>query len=733
MTGRGRRRGFNLIGLVILILALGVTAIVLSNLARQARRSSHWFCDAQQAHDLADAGLKQVVALLAKVGDRNAAQAAGPLGPALVSILDALSSAGDAGTQVVVLSSDRISTLPDAVDRLLSRLGPFSPKLEVVVKVVAKEPLWSGLLDGLPPDPREKKGRIRIIASASVVGATGIRESRSIVMEKEYKQVCVLPSLLGRFALFVQDGPGKDPNFVKLRFDPVTGDSAPEALSPLPLIVRSESVVRLVDRRLHGLDRSAIVTGIQEGRFLDRQGWVYLGGAEGKTWKLRLAHGYGEYGESPLLPGWRFRALFKGQASEDGSFAKRFKQAFDAEGPCKAEFVDSTMDGLHHFHHGFASNYELIGQDPAIFPLLQTPQGQRLRVDLGPGETSCLRLFGSPDGFSPTLVFGPVDREFVRRAWIQTTTGPSDGPCPHAGGMSFPLFRLPDHGPGTQRILLSAFGSAYAFEECGTAPIGDAFVRSLPTVLDPRGSGFYAPNGMLVRSRDVAQPRRWSSELLPWLGEIPDAGGTLPEEAVFRLYHGDLPATGSDPLYVGRLENGFRAFQSSLKLRVVRAVTPKTFRKEMLSGTTLRLPGVVLVQTADNEPLVLGPIDSVKQGGLLVTAGPITIAGNILRNPSTEPLTLVSLKKDIVIKDEAAVVEAYLVALCGKVRFPAGDLTLFGGMACRELDLDTLKNAPARRLIRHATKMDPAHPAATDYVRVFYGREARMVVGGERP
>jgi hypothetical protein len=122
----------------------------------------------------------------------------------------------------------------------------------------------------------------------------------------------------------------------------------------------------------------------------------------------------------------------------------------------------------------------------------------------------------------------------------------------------------------------------------------------------------------------------------------------------------------------------------------------------------------------------------VEQGGILVSRGPIKIEGNILRGPSKEPLTIVSGKGDIILSPGVEIVEAYLVALSGKVRFSSSAVTVVGGIAGREFDLEAIRSAPAVRTLHYAEDLDPIGSGADGFHRTYYGGEERIsVIGGD--
>ena len=716
------KRGFGLPGLIFLLMILAVMGIALFQLARQARRSSDWFFLAQIAYDLADSGAKRVMHSLQTHGGPGSIQG-DPMQSGFQSLFQALSRAQPMSRSICFLSTNRPESLSPHVEAQLRLHASLDPRLEVSVQVAELEPLWAGSLAGLPSDPREVRGRIQLNAWASVTNSIGICVTRSISIERGFKKISILPPLLGRFSLFVEQQSPQDINFVKVKRDTETGDGH-TAPGPIPLVVRSGLAGRAVEAGSNGLNRSELTSAFKDSMFLDRQGWVYLGNPGAKPWKLRLAHGFSGEGESHLLPGYYTRAMVNGSKSDEELFERRFQEAFSRASRCSAT-LGSPGDGLYHLHHGFAEEYELIGLSPGRQYLVQGMDGRRAKLEMGPGDASALRLFGTPAATSPTLVFGPVERVTMRKAVIQCTFGATDAMCMTPGRFIFPLLLLRDHIPTVREALLSTFGTPEQYEEYGPRISTTMFTQSLNVVLDSNGGGYYGTSGILHRSRRAVPKRAFTSVLLPWLGSIPNLDG-LSQDAKRRLWSGDLDAPR---LFRGTLDGGMRAFYEALCTKAVVRVNPEAVGRKIRVGSALKVPGVTVVD--QQEPLVLGLIDRVEAGGILVNRGPIHITGNILRGAAKEPLTLVSGSGDIVISPGVEIVEAYLVALCGKVRFSPTPVSIVGGLAAHELDVEGLRSLPAARTIRYAEDMDPTGSALDSSYRVYYGGEERVSVSGE--
>lgn len=675
------RRGFSLIALIAVVLALGLSAVALAAMTGQSQRSSRWFQHAQLAHGLADAGLKEAVARIVRADSLERARR---LGTSHAELFAAMSSG--AGTRVALFGG----ALPPALAEHVRALAGFGPGLEVSARVVESSPLWEGELSGLAPADGERRGRLSITSSATVGGGTFARVARSVVLELDYKVVSQRPPLVGRFALFAAERNAAALDAVKVRFDELTGDGV-SGEGPSPLVVGSRGAPAAVDVATGDVDRRPV----QAADPVDRNGWIYLGG--GEPWKLKLAHGYSDRGESLLLPGARVPSPFR-SAAEDEGFRARLKADMSASGRCEIDFAEPG-DGLAYFHHGFAENYAGIGgaRDP-----------RSLAFDVGPGTASCLRLFGTPDAFAPTVVFGPVQALSVRRASITGVMGPP-GECFAPGRMTWHLLRHRDHGPSTRRLLEHAFGSATAVDEEGSRVVEEPFAAALAPALYAV-SGSLVPDGSLSGAPTDGAPL--SSRLLPWLGV---GRGGVAEASLRRLWAGELESPG---LFRGNLADGLGAFVAALARKVTFSLEPSRALARLVRDGTLSVPGVVMVDAS----LALGPIARIERGGVLIARGPITIEGDIARGEGGEPLTLVSLEGDIRFDPGVTKVEAYLVAAGGRVEMPPHALTVLGGCASRTLDVAGLSaGGRVRRRVLHDRAFDPAAPDAAGALRVCFG------------
>ncbi|MBI4859405.1 MAG: hypothetical protein HY815_03985 [Candidatus Riflebacteria bacterium] len=213
----------------------------------------------------------------------------------------------------------------------------------------------------------------------------------------------------------------------------------------------------------------------------------------------------------------------------------------------------------------------------------------------------------------------------------------------------------------------------------------------------------------------------YASDLLPWLCSLPAVGG-LPPEVEKKLWEGAMTSSGK--LFEGNLGNGLLAFHAAMREKVTYQFQSRdSFRRRCLAGGTLRLPGIAVI--GESETLQLPAIQKVADGGILLHSGEIRVTGDITRGGTGEPLTLVSLQKDIVIGPGVGRIEAQLIALDGSVRFGStNDVVIEGGVSTRTLALEDLRDRPAHRVVRYAPELDPLGPTRATAVRVFFGGKA---------
>lgn len=732
------RRGINLVGLIVLVLAMVGIGVGMMRLAQQAGRSGHWFHDGQLAHDLADAGLKQTLYQLTRTNSLAAVPSAPPeLQSALRAVFQAVTGGQSAGSIDLMTKA---TGYPPAIASLIKRIKDHAPLVEVDLEVkltmAPATPLWPGLLEGVPALQGERKGSIRLQSKAMVKFPLGIPMTRRVILEKGYKVINLVPPVLGRFSLFVQDSPPVDPNQVPMKFtQPGTGASDGNAKvdsSAYPLVLESPVKGVLVAPGATVLDRAAFVTSISDTKFLDKQGWVYLGGTAAAPWKLNLAHGYGEYGESPLLPGFRPTTptpfVPDPTGFNDRIAAEVTSQLAIANSACSAN-LGGPGDGLYTVLHGFANNYELISLPTGGERVVQQG-GTRADLmkfdDVTPDGTSCFRLFGEPGACSPTLVFGPAKRLVMQRAMVWALIAGIG--CTKAGRRRFHCFRWQKHGPREERIIAAGFQSEANYKLFGTTVRDDRpFAESLQVVLSAQGNGTYGSMGLLTQSGTGGTDKTFSSDLLPVLQNFQPATG-LPPAALTALVNGTLD---SPDLYKGNLSAAFKAFNAVMEKKLTYYVKPEAFTPAILDSGKLTVRGAILVDQPG--PLAIPAIIEIKEGGILMTQGPISINGDIVHGTVTppaqpEPLTLVSLKGDITIGAGVRNIEAMLVALDGQVKF-AGDVTITGGIATKVLDPKTIVQGGKKR-IKYSADIDPNGPNRTVF-KVFYGGEDRVACVGE--
>lgn len=710
---RAPRRGFNLVGLVFMFLLMLVVGGAVSRFARQSGRSGHWFLLSQSAYALASSSLKEAMATLE---EQNSPADPGPLQDLLASMV-----AGAPSGETVLFAGS--TGLPPSLQVQVDRLAADDYLAELTVTLRAKDqgPLLAEAVGGIPPDPRERKGRLILDCRAGVTNALGTTVARTIRMERWYKVLGARPALVGRFVLMVEESPDQEVNDVGVEVQrrSVTspgGDGQLEAGSRRPLVVVPGVTARQIDENSYALERGTLAAAVGgDEAFLDKQGWIYLGGAgSGQPWELRLQHGLGDTGESFQLDGHLRFAFFRMDPSLDRTFRSAIEARLRTVSRCQPDLMGAAH-GLRYQDHGWVGNWELIGIQSSR-SVQQAGTRSRFVVPGEAGRSSLLRLWGTPQEVSPTLVFGPVVASFMRKAFV--SVGLAN--CPQAGTQLLPVFFPGEDPPRAASVLAAGFGSFLATHG-SQLPRRRAYLVGLEQVLDVGVSGRYNSLGTLMPSAlggpAPPGPTHFSSTLIPSLPPLPSGGG-LGEDVVRPLFQGDLAIP---QLFQGNLAAGLPAFLTVLGKRLAYQVTPEGREASLARVLTsdagapaLRVPGAIHFTGPDE--LVLPRIDRILEGGVLVADGPIRITGDLLRGGG-EVVTLVSLGGDIRVEG-ASRVEAALLAPTGMVRFPGGDCTFRGMLGGRRLDLGGIRTQALR--LEYDPDLDPLGAPGGPY-RVYYG------------
>ena len=761
------RRGINMVGLIILVLALVGIGVGLMTLSQQAGRGGHWFHTGQMAHDLADAGLKQVVYLLARANSASAAQAL-PLGPQLKTVYDAIVGNGPAPPDgIELLKFPGGGTPPPTIQSWVDRLKKDWPQVDVELSVKLQlrpsEPLWAGSLEGVPAQTGEKRGAIALTARALVKPPSGIAVERRIILEKKYKVINLMPPVLGRFALFTLEAPtADDPNAVKMKYDwnpPLLGSAQVDG-NANPLILESKVASPLIGPAPNQLDRNQFIQSITDLKFLDSQGWVYLGGTAAAPWKLRLAHGFGEAGETPMLPGYKPTAPAPfSDATMKNRMVTEYQNAMQANSdstlvPCRLDFI-TPAEGFYLTLHGFSTNYEGISLDPpnpleTVDPAFSTGNGPGPAMDFkaegaGQGETACVRLFGDALKCSPTLVFGPVNRVLMQRARFSASVISAPGGQCRLSPSGTQLLTVNVYKWGQQdgtvanQIVNAAYQNTTTFDTNGTAVKTEPYVEGLNSILAAGGNGNYGLDGCLVQTNVPGTDKTFTSDLFPAFNGFTPAAG-LSAAAKAALTNGTLDAKD---VYKGALSDGIKAFNAVMDKKYTYMIEAGKFEPMVFDQGKLNVPGAVVVDS--QSVLSLKQIREITAGGILINKAGVTITGDIAHGtpaapagggpaPQPEPLTIVAAKGDITIAAGVQNIEAMLISYEGSIKFAGtNDLTITGGIAAKTLDVKGITSGGKKR-IKYSELIDPNNAQGRKLLKVFYGGDDFVAcVGAAKP
>lgn len=559
-----------------------------------------------------------------------------------------------------------------------------SVDLDIQIGLQKLTPLPHDTPSGIAADPIEKSGEVEITAVATVGNA-----SRRIRITKGIKVFQAVHPLLAKFTLFVKSPPTTDR---EARLNPLKRLATKRGFADnlLPLQLENGVSFQVVENNnLVFANRNMTPATIAQ---IERQaGWVYLGGNQ--TWGLGLS-GPGLDSE------FDDRSVLRYATYPNKNPDLAWGEALIAKGG--ASRVDAFLINL----EGMREELIVRGAVRPLRDLLFT----RFMAPV-PTGVSLLRLFGRGDKVSPTLVFGPVERRYLQVQAINCTIGTrsltgvavpgfhsesdfteiiTNPPAPYAGDFNYfrILFEL---DPSTQPAAENWRKFQTAMSRVATESYNsglDYLVsnRERNTITAPQGDDTGRP----------VTPGAFTGQLSLWQGT-----GADPLEAM-RQSEGTI-----------RTESGRSLFQGNLsRIEGLAEILPKTTARfssaaDFLAETcparrpgTLQVPGVALVQgdLTFDRPL------TVTRGGIIIATGTVTITAPL--GSTGEPLTIIS-EKDIVVNCAAPQsITAHLICLRGQFRALSPSFHIIGGLAARELDLDSLKT-PGPKTITFAPAHDP--------------------------
>jgi hypothetical protein len=346
------------LGMTSILAVLGFTLFWVS---RQQLLSIHHYVSKEQGFYLARGGLEVAIGQMDQVidflNDSNPAtfpkrdKAPEPLSRIVTAILDSQNHWVDEAK--LRLESTLLSDL----------------NLEVQVQLRRKQILQESMVSSVVPDSREVAYLLTLVAQAEVSGI-----KTKLTAFKEWRQVSILPPVLGKFTLFLLRPGGLELNAIP---------DAREAIEThhVPLILNSGA----------RLPVDAHFSLSQTRDFLENQGWVYLGGS---PWPITLSHGWGIAQSQDAYSDQVLEYYAVGTGVRSGKDQKLLELSLN---PDVGDFEWwRRATGLYR-EFSEISEFEvlsLVGEDEVH-------------------QTSVLNLFGSREIPSPTIVIGDVVRKWA--------------------------------------------------------------------------------------------------------------------------------------------------------------------------------------------------------------------------------------------------------------------------------------------------------------------------------
>ncbi len=588
----------------------------------------------------------------------------------------------------------------DLINRAV--IPDYSPSLELNI-LVSYEKLENPLLASFPISglqaglEDEHSGRFIVDVTATFSGV-----SRRILAVINERSMNLTWPVLGRFVLYAgQIRPQPLDEGVNRVTYKLEGTSLPRLVETFdldpnlvrPLVVRGGEYVSPERRAVLAADPDAAA------RFLDGQGWILLGGPE---ITLGLAPGTKEYGEHFLLAG---DSIFLRDIVRDTN-----PFGFEAPHPDPVRFP-SFRFRLWESHEIYSILTGLYRESRSNARSVFLSQVR----DCDPTKSSVLRLMGTHEHQSPTLVFGNVFRRYILEQGlrVKTSSGATPTPdsiaavCPFIPRESFPQAQwMPGFDAEVTGVIKATCGNDWegGYRGAMSIPIKTAFNEGLafwlsqpkePGVAEDRRTilgGFVTGKiSKLGRSFGFTPPH--SSEKLV-LGLDEDVSLYRASRKVFSgKLQEVLPCVRN--LALSRCGRGFKtgpALQDFLR---------KTLEA---GGSTVGFYHVEkpFEWTDSWNQLALGGCGIVCDGPITISAGVKPAGGDRFPDAAKNQITFVALSGDVTVNTDQPV-EASLLAPAGKL-VVSGGCRIAGLVAVNTIDLSVLSNSQEKTIC-----YDPIH------------------------
>ncbi len=678
MKNAERKRGFILPGALTVVVILVIMASARLYFSRQQLNTAAKLSDYERSYQASVSGLIAARAVLSNavnfINDPapetfpKREKAPAGIKPVVESLLDENGRFRAAETEFDLATS---------LDSYLKKNFQDLENILITVKLGRGKPLYletarakdfevtncqnDGGCSFIKADPKESD----YILSVRVVCAVG--NSKCVVGSfTECRIVNIIPPVLGKFTLFLRSIGG-------LKINSISDTSISSNFKISPAVINN------------GMPAAA-PSGLEPSKMrdmIDRQGWIYLGGAARWNFNLTYAASSANFCEGPLLRDYYYYSIDADQTLNASSSLRYYA----TESPLYSELGD-----------------------------IATGEPLNLKKKDEYSNTSVLNLFGSSAALSPTVIIGDVSRSYALLQGIYNSSSKKYAPLPYLDQAAFSSPNWPgDMSAATVDLIRNNFKNDLKnyqkrmsdvivghYNAANLVPLDLKNQNSLKTMAFDQQEFAKSfpdfPNMSRLRANMI--PAAFYKPLYENRYTIFDDRGKL-------LYHGDDPARFYDRNLLSH-KAGY-VFKNSL------ALWKKVYdqKKKLLS-----LSSIVKVS---------GPLDIFERmsvarggGGIIIAEGDIRIRGGISA-PDSEPVTLVSSKGDIYVETSERV-DAALVAVSGRLILPAS-FDIKGLAAARELSMAPGRPGATRKLTYNAV-FDP-----TDYRN--YSANYRMMIKGE--
>lgn len=657
--------------------AFFTTVFYLHSFSTNQRYQSHLISSSEVASRVAEFGAKQVYSMV-----HNAVEFLNSTDPDTFPKREKGLKEAQVGMkeffEVFVDESGRLSSkeqsalisIPLAADTVLTGLTS-TPNLKVTLTLEGQKSIHeAGAIPGDSDQSAETIGKFIIDSTAEYNNV-----ERRVLSVFEQRTIQMTIPVLSRFALTVLETPDKgklNPNVCSAR------GSNPETFTDAtftPLVILGGQPV-------------SNSKSFDPALFLDKQGWVFIL----PEIRLGMAPGNGKYGENFLLAGEStfFREIQQGSGPFGKSFGVVRQKTFE-------------LWNTHQIYSRLTGVYGETQEEECYYFLKNVPPTENVRY------SSILRLMGTQENPSPTLVFGNVLRSYILEQGLQKKSGVSPTDC-----ALLPYVPKGKFNDVSWTASLEVDSLTVLKETCNNSWDEYRQAMSVPVSNVPYNEGLafcFDAQGYAGKTSPRTMQPSFATKVIPKLGKCLSYVENQPEDllldantALYReenqIFSGDLAKVLP---YIGNycIARCSRQFETSKAL--------KEHLTDLRSSGT-NPTGFYFVKgsfewTEDWNDLAVGGIGLVCEKGIKITgmvkpSPPSALVKEYVNNQ----IYFVSLAGDIAIQTSKRI-EAALVAVNGKVCLSGAGMDIFGFVAAKVMEFSSLCDS-STKVIRYDLRYD---------------------------